>query len=122
VEGDVALARCLGKLKEEGRTVVIISHRNVNLGTVDKILVLHGGAVAMFGPGPEVMAKLGVKPAAVPSIAGNGPAGAPPAAAAGSAPVLLHSTGSAAVAQPPRQEILEGEPEAGSRLDRVAAN
>ena len=41
MEGDVALARCLGKLKEEGRTVVIISHRHVNLGTVDKILVMH---------------------------------------------------------------------------------
>ncbi len=94
MEGDVALARCLGKLKEEGRTVVIISHRHVNLGTVDKILVLHGGAVAMFGPSCEVMAKLGVKPVAIPSIAGS-----PPAAAA----------------RAPRQEILDGAPEAATR-------
>jgi PrtD family type I secretion system ABC transporter len=99
MEGDVALARCLGKLKEEARTVVIISHRHVNLGTVDKILVLHSGAVAMFGPGREVMAKLGVKPVAVPAIAGT-----------------------TAVAQGPRQEILEGEPEAAFRLDRLAVN
>jgi ATP-binding cassette, subfamily C, bacterial len=68
MEGDVALAHCLGKLKEEGRTVVIISHRHVNLGTVDKILVLNGGVVAMFGPSREVMAKLGVKPVALPTI------------------------------------------------------
>ena len=101
MEGDVALARCLGKLKEEGRTVVIISHRHVNLNTVDKILVLHGGAVAMFGPSREVMAKLGVKPVAIPSIAGS-----PPAAAA----------------RAPRQEILDGEPEAATRLERFAAN
>src|SRR5215472_1953721 len=99
IEGDVALAGCLRKLKEEGRTVVIISHRHVNLGTVDNILVLHGGAVAMFGAGREVMAKLGVKPVAVPSI-----------------------TRSAAVARARRQEILEGQPEAAFRLDRLPAN
>jgi len=93
-------ARCLGKLKEEGRTVVIISHRHVNLGTVDKILVLHGGAVAIFGPGREVMTKLGVKPVAVPSIPGTAPA----------------------AARAPRQEILEGEPDAASRLERFAAD
>jgi PrtD family type I secretion system ABC transporter len=72
MEGDVALAHCLGKLTEEGRTVVIISHRHVNLGTVDKILCLHTGAVAMFGPGREVMAKLGVKPVAMPALAAAG--------------------------------------------------
>ena len=69
VEGDVALANCLGKLKQEGRTVVVISHRHVNLGTVDKILCLHTGAVAMFGPCREVMAKLGVKPVPLPALA-----------------------------------------------------
>ena len=69
IEGDVALANCLGKLKEEGRNVVVISHRHVNLGTVDKILCLHMGAVAMFGPSREVMAKLGVKPAPLPALA-----------------------------------------------------
>jgi ATP-binding cassette subfamily C protein len=69
MEGDVALAKCLGKLKEEGRTVVVISHRHVNLGTVDKILCLHTGAVAMFGPSREVMAKLGVKPVVLPALA-----------------------------------------------------
>jgi ATP-binding cassette subfamily C protein len=66
MEGDIALAHCLSRLKEEGRTIVIISHRHVNLGTVDKILVLNGGTVAMFGPSGEVMAQLGVKPVAVP--------------------------------------------------------
>src|SRR4029077_13914986 len=69
IEGDVALANCLGKLKEEGRNVVVISHRHVNLGTVDKILCLHMGAVAMFGPSREVMAKLGVKPVVLPALA-----------------------------------------------------
>ena len=100
MEGDVALARCLGKLKEEGHTVVIISHRHVTLGMVDKILVLHGGVVAIFGPARDVMAKLGVKPVAVPSSAGN-----PPVAA-----------------RLPRPAILDGSPEAASRLERVATS
>src|SRR5216683_3195485 len=69
MDGDVALADCLEKLKEDGRTVVVISHRHISLNTVDKILCLNGGAVAMFGPRKDVMAKLGVKPVAVPAFA-----------------------------------------------------
>jgi len=69
MDGDVALADCLEKLKEDGRTVVVISHRHVSLNTVDKILCLNGGAMAMFGPRNDVMAKLGVKPVAVPAFA-----------------------------------------------------
>jgi ATP-binding cassette, subfamily C, type I secretion system permease/ATPase len=69
MDGDMALADCLEKLKEEGRTVVVISHRHVSLNTVDKILCLHAGAMAMFGLRKDVMAKLGVKPVAVHDLA-----------------------------------------------------
>ena len=72
MDGDIALADCLEKLKEEARTVVVISHRHVNLNTVDKILCLHAGAMSMFGPRKEVMARLGVKPVAVPDLAAAG--------------------------------------------------
>lgn len=117
MEGDVALAHCLGKLKDEGRTVVIISHRNVNLGTVDKILVLNSGTVAMLGPSREVMANLGVKPVPVPTIAappggGNAAAGPPPAAAASDG-VRLHPAARAAVAlarSPQQESEIEEEP------------
>src|SRR5262249_51245249 len=70
MEGDIALTKCLQDLKEEKRTVVVISHRHVSLNSVDKILCLHAGTVAMFGPRQEVMAKLGVKPVAVPAVTG----------------------------------------------------
>src|SRR4029077_21146663 len=43
MEGDIATADCLERLKEEGRTVVVISHRHVSLASVDKILCLNGG-------------------------------------------------------------------------------
>jgi ATP-binding cassette, subfamily C, type I secretion system permease/ATPase len=68
MDGDVALTDCLQKLKEEGRTVVVISHRHVSLNTVDKILCLNAGAMAMFGPRKDVMAKLAFKPVAVPDV------------------------------------------------------
>jgi ATP-binding cassette subfamily C protein len=69
MDGDVALSKCLEKLKEAGRTVVVVSHRHFSLNTVDKILCLNGGAMAMFGPRNDVMAKLGFKPVAVPGLA-----------------------------------------------------
>jgi len=72
MDGDVALADCLEKLKEEGWTVVVISHRHVSLNTVDKILCLDAGAMALFGPRKDVMTKLGVKPVAVPDLAAAG--------------------------------------------------
>jgi ATP-binding cassette subfamily C protein len=72
MDGDVALTDCLQKLKEEGRTVVVISHRHVSLNTVDKILCLNAGAMAIFGPRNDVMAKLAFKPVAVPVVAAAG--------------------------------------------------
>ncbi len=69
-DGDIALANCLARFKETGRTVFLISHRQATLNTVDKILVLQGGMARLFGTRKEVMAKLG-QPVAVPSIAGG---------------------------------------------------
>jgi PrtD family type I secretion system ABC transporter len=73
MEGDAALANCLGKLKEQERTVVVISHRLASLNTVDKLLCLHLGAVAMFGPRREVLAKLG-QPVGLVAAEGSGTA------------------------------------------------
>jgi energy-coupling factor transporter ATP-binding protein EcfA2 len=103
-EGDAALANCLGQLKAAGHTVVIISHRHVNLGTVDKILVLHAGAVALFGPAREVMAKLGVKPMPVPVLAA-GERAAPAAATVSPSNLRPQMSGGAvAVALAPVEE------------------
>src|SRR5207244_9306984 len=49
MEGDIALGNCLTRLKEMGRTVVVISHRPVTLNTVDKILVIQAGMISLFG-------------------------------------------------------------------------
>lgn len=57
-EGEEALVRTLEKLKDDGVTVVIISHRPSLLVGVDKILFLQNGRVEAFGPRQEVMARL----------------------------------------------------------------
>jgi PrtD family type I secretion system ABC transporter len=57
-EGDIALAGCIQQLKRRRATVVLIAHQPATIGVADKILVLHDGAVALFGPRAEVLAKL----------------------------------------------------------------
>ncbi len=57
-EGEVALMRALGFLKKAGVTTVVIAHRPAIVQGVDKLLALKDGAVMMFGPREEVLAKL----------------------------------------------------------------
>jgi ATP-binding cassette subfamily C protein len=51
-EGEKALLGAVVAAKEEGATVVVVSHRPVMLSISDKVLVLRDGAVDSFGP-PE---------------------------------------------------------------------
>jgi ABC-type protease/lipase transport system fused ATPase/permease subunit len=57
-EGDAALTECVIALKQQQVTVVIISHRPATIGVVDKLLLIREGAVEMFGPRAEILAKL----------------------------------------------------------------
>lgn len=68
VDGDAALTECLVQLKKAGTTVVIISHRPSTLGVVDKIVMIRDGAVELFGPRGEILARL-TKPVVVPAAA-----------------------------------------------------
>jgi PrtD family type I secretion system ABC transporter len=61
-DGDAALAECIGTLKRQGATVVIVSHRPATLGVADKLLVLQDGAVVMMGPRTEILSRLGRGP------------------------------------------------------------
>ncbi|ACI97801.1 type I secretion system permease/ATPase [Rhodospirillum centenum] len=56
-EGEAALVRAMAQLRDRGATVLIVAHRPSVLGGVDKILVLRDGAVQMFGPRADVMAR-----------------------------------------------------------------
>lgn len=74
-QGERALAAAMRQLKEVGTTLFVISHRPSVLASVDKLMVLREGTLALFGPRDEVWAELQKAPkqaAAVPrSVAGN---------------------------------------------------
>lgn len=56
-EGEDALVRAVATLKQDGHTVLLISHKPSLLQAVDKIMVLQAGQVTEFGDAKEVMAK-----------------------------------------------------------------
>jgi ATP-binding cassette subfamily C protein EexD len=61
--GEAALRAALQQLKEDGVTVMIITHRPNILSAVDKILVMKDGAAADFGPAEMIMRKYQQAPA-----------------------------------------------------------
>lgn len=56
--GERALQAALVRLKQKKTTVIIVTHKPSLLGSVDKILMLNEGQVAMFGPKEEVFKRL----------------------------------------------------------------
>ena len=58
-DGEEALVRTLARLKEDGVTVIAISHRPSLLAGMDKLLLLKDGRVELFGPRQEALARLG---------------------------------------------------------------
>jgi ATP-binding cassette, subfamily C, bacterial len=57
-DGEAALLSALQQLRQEGCTVVLITHKTNVLATVDKILVLSHGQIAGFGARDEILSKL----------------------------------------------------------------
>lgn len=54
-EGEAALLQSLLRLRQQGVTTVIITHKPAIVSGVDKLLVLREGVVEMFGPREAVM-------------------------------------------------------------------
>ncbi len=63
-EGETALLQAIGRAREAGSTIVMISHRPTALAGADKLAVLVDGQLQQFGPRDEVLAKL--QPQAMP--------------------------------------------------------
>ncbi len=62
--GEAALKDAIRQLKEDGVTLVVITHRLPLLGALDKVLVLMNGAVEKYGTLAEVMPRTSRAPAA----------------------------------------------------------
>jgi len=56
--GEQALVRAVLDLKEQGSTVIVITHRTNIVSVVDKLMLLRDGALQLFGPRNEVVAAL----------------------------------------------------------------
>lgn len=56
-DGEAALERALRQAKDDGATVIIISHRMSIATLCDKVLVLRSGMIEAFGPPGEVLRK-----------------------------------------------------------------
>ena len=100
--GERALGVALQKLKETGATVFIVSHRPNILTRLDRILVMAGGAISLYGERDRVIAELAAQQAKGQQRVGQAAAAQPPAAAtpnpaspapAAAAPVVPTSTG-----------------------------
>lgn len=66
--GEQALMNTILRLKEAGKTVVMVTHKTNALAQCDAIMVMQDGAVQAFGPRDEILAKI-VGPRVVPGPA-----------------------------------------------------
>jgi ABC-type protease/lipase transport system fused ATPase/permease subunit len=53
--GELALAQAMSRLRSEGVTSVVVTHRPALIAHVDTILVLEAGKVVQYGPAAEVL-------------------------------------------------------------------
>lgn len=74
-DGELALAETLRLLKEQGKTVILITHKMQLVQNVDKVLLMRDGLVEAFGPQQEVLGRL-MGPQLVPGDQPSAPAGA----------------------------------------------
>ncbi|WP_408598558.1 type I secretion system permease/ATPase [Limnohabitans sp.] len=65
--GEQGLLQAVTQLKAEGKTVVLITHRQPILDISDLLLVMQAGGVAHFGPTAEVLAQM--RPTSTPTSA-----------------------------------------------------
>lgn len=63
-QGEKELVAALDRIKQQGCTIVVITHRTMVLQCVDKMLVMRDGAVANFGTREQVLGNL-LGPAAI---------------------------------------------------------
>ncbi|MDM3891670.1 type I secretion system permease/ATPase [Pseudomonas juntendi] len=79
--GERALGVALQKLKETGATVFIVSHRPNILTRLDRILVMAGGTISLYGERDRVIAELAAQQAKLQQRGAQGAAAQAPATA-----------------------------------------
>jgi ATP-binding cassette, subfamily C, bacterial EexD len=57
-QGERELVQAIQRIKQQGCTIIVISHRTMVLHSMDKLLVMKDGAAVAFGPRDQVLASL----------------------------------------------------------------
>lgn len=57
-QGERELVQAIQRIKQEGSTIIVISHRTMVLHSMDKLLVMKEGTAVAFGPREQVLASL----------------------------------------------------------------
>jgi ATP-binding cassette subfamily C protein len=57
-EGDLQLVKTIGELKKRGTTVLVVAHKLSVLPVVDRLLLLRGGRLELYGPRDEVLSRV----------------------------------------------------------------
>ncbi|MBB3471869.1 type I secretion system permease/ATPase [Sphingomonas sp. BK345] len=78
-EGDAALLAAIDHYKRAGHTILVVSHKLGILPVVDKLLLMRGGRVELFGPRDEVLQR--IAPPKLRTVPAGGAAPAPAPAA-----------------------------------------
>jgi ABC-type protease/lipase transport system fused ATPase/permease subunit len=60
-DGEATLRSALMLLKRRKRTLIVITHKPLLLGTADKLMVLSEGRIQLFGNSASVMAELATR-------------------------------------------------------------
>jgi len=63
-QGEKELVEAIHRIKAQGSTIIVITHRTMVLQSVDKILVMKEGAAVAYGPKDQVLASLAAPPQA----------------------------------------------------------
>ena len=63
-DGEEALDRALKSLSARGASIMIVAHRTAVLNSADRLLVMHEGAIAHYGPRQDVVEELRKRAAA----------------------------------------------------------
>ena len=58
IQGDQALFEAIRRLKQQGSTLIIVTHRNNILEVVDRVMVISGGELVAYDAPPKVLALL----------------------------------------------------------------
>lgn len=69
-EGETILQQALSQLKQEGVTMIVVTHRRQLVAPADKLLVMRDGYIALYGPARDVVAKLAAVSGSVAAVGG----------------------------------------------------